>query len=155
MVNMYMPKYLLLEKYLHDQTSDEVRMTFNEIEQVIGTKLPPSARTHRAWWSNNSSNSVMTRAWLNAGFRSEQVDLEQRKLVFRRIAARISIRRDKAMAEAPQEFLSQTTVQQKRHPMLGAMKGYLAFEGGLDLTQPAMPEWAKIIDEEFGSEPRK
>jgi hypothetical protein len=59
-------------------------MTFNEIERILGERLPNSAYRHRAWWSNNPSNSVMTAAWLKAGFESSAVDMEGRKLIFRR-----------------------------------------------------------------------
>ena len=40
---------------------------------------------HRAWWSNNPSNNVMTKVWLAAGYLTEQVDVSARKLVFRRV----------------------------------------------------------------------
>lgn len=58
-------------------------MTFAQIERVVGRQLPAS-KHHRAWWSNNASNNVMTRAWLAAGFRTERVDVAGEKLVFRR-----------------------------------------------------------------------
>ena len=61
-------------------------MTFREIEKITGAKLPPKAQHHRAWWSNNPDNNVMTKVWLAAGFESAQVDMEGRKLVFRRVA---------------------------------------------------------------------
>jgi len=59
-------KYHPLTLHLHAQAGDRVRMTFAEIERVIGGKLPPSAAS-RAWWSNNPSNNVMTKAWLETG----------------------------------------------------------------------------------------
>jgi hypothetical protein len=37
-------------------------MSFREIEQVLGFPLPPAARRHRPWWSNNGNNNVMTKA---------------------------------------------------------------------------------------------
>src|SRR6266545_4844063 len=86
-----MGKYQALSEFLRRQPANEVRMSFAQIERVIGAKLPPSAQDHRAWWSNNPSNSVMTKAWLEAGFESEQVDMEGRKLVFRRAAKTPSI----------------------------------------------------------------
>src|SRR5580698_6302031 len=77
-------KYEPLTRYLRAQSADVLRMKFSDIERVIGAKLPPSAGYNRAYWSNNPANSVLTKAWLAAGFRSEQVDLAARKLVFRR-----------------------------------------------------------------------
>ena len=60
-------------------------MTFEDIEEVIGATLPPSARNHRAWWSNNSTNSPMTLAWRAGGYESASVDMAHGKLVFRKI----------------------------------------------------------------------
>jgi hypothetical protein len=59
-------------------------MSFQEIERVIGAELPNAAHAHRAWWSNNPSNNVMTKSWLAAGFVSERVDMGSQRLVFRR-----------------------------------------------------------------------
>jgi hypothetical protein len=34
--------------------TDSISMTFQELENLIGRSLPPSARVHRAWWGNES-----------------------------------------------------------------------------------------------------
>jgi hypothetical protein len=112
-------------------------MTFQEIEKVIGAKLPPSAKKHRPWWSNNPNNSVMTKVWLDAGFESEQVDMAGRKLVFRRV--RSAARR---LATAPVRG-----GLPGHHPALGALKGLLRIASGTDLTQPADPTWGQVHDE--------
>src|SRR5215469_5809277 len=80
-----MTKYAPLGAYLRKQRGAQVRMTFGQIERIIGGKLPASQH-QRAWWSNNPFNNVMTKVWLDAGFVTEQVDIEGRKLVFRRVA---------------------------------------------------------------------
>jgi hypothetical protein len=79
-----MTTYKPLARFLETATTQAVPMTFAEIEAIIGRKLPPSAYKHRPWWSNNTRNSAMTRAWVEAGWQSEQVDMERRRLVFRR-----------------------------------------------------------------------
>ena len=58
-------------------------MAFEEIEAITGCKLPPKASGYPAWWSNNPTNNPMTRAWLDAGYKSESVDTKNRKLIFR------------------------------------------------------------------------
>ena len=63
-----MGKYESLGTFLREQRAQEVLLTFNEIEKITGVKLPPKAQHHRAWWSNNPSNNVMTKVWLEAGF---------------------------------------------------------------------------------------
>ena len=81
-----MSKYGPLETHLRRSGQTSVPMTFGEIEHVIGAKLPPSAFKHRPWWSNNPSNSVITHAWLGAGYKTAEVDMTGRKLVFRKSA---------------------------------------------------------------------
>ena len=130
-----MGKYDALADYLRAQKRDEVPMTFEQIERLIGAKLPASHQ-YRAWWSNNSFNSVMTKAWLEAGFRSEQVDMESGKLVFRRIGPR-------GFEEADARGLSGEAAPSKRHPLIGWMKGTVRIAPGADLTEPADPEWGE------------
>ena len=132
-----MSKYAPLEQFLRGQKNQQVPMTFAEIERVIGASLPSSARHHRAWWSNNPSNSVITEAWLKAGYRTEQVDMEKGKLTFRRT--------DKRLAFDPQSSASsrKADVGPVRHPLFGALKGLMRIMPGTDLTQPADPDWGK------------
>ncbi len=122
-----MSKYDPLGTFLRKQRAETVTMTFAQIEKLTGAKLPASAR-FRAWWSNNAFNSVMTQVWLDAGFKSEQVDMEGKKLVFRRI---------RAPSVQPLAHKGQ------RHPLLGALKGLIEVAPGTDLTAPADPTWGK------------
>ncbi|MEA2567669.1 MAG: hypothetical protein QOD49_2846 [Actinomycetota bacterium] len=62
-----------LAAYLESAQSPTM-LTFDEIESLIGTGLPPSARNHRAWWTN-SKDRTLAREWLAAGWRAESVDL--------------------------------------------------------------------------------
>jgi hypothetical protein len=134
-----MSKYEPLGDYLKKQDKERVPITFAEIEKIIGQKLPASAK-YRAWWSNNDFNSVMTKVWLNAGYESEQVDMDKRKLVFKRVRAA------KAGEDAEEKPF---------HPAWGAMKGLIRIMPGVDITQPADPEWADRLDAEYGSEKRE
>jgi hypothetical protein len=121
-------------------------MTFREIEKVTGVKLPPKAQHQRAWWSNNAANNVMTKVWLEAGFESAQVDMEGRKLVFRRIAKASEA---KGFAEpAPKPYAT----KDGRHPAWGALKDITFVPPGVDLTEPAFPEWADLLDKKYGPE---
>ncbi len=131
-----MGKYEPLSEFLRQQQDDEIRMSFEQIERIIGEKLPPKAQHHRAWWSNSPSNNVMTKAWLSAGFRSEQVDMERRKLVFRRVM-RTRARHDASLPARNQ------TVASKQHPLIGWLKGTVRVGPGVDLTEPADPEWGQ------------
>jgi hypothetical protein len=127
-------KYSRLGEFLRAQRGKEVPMTFAEIERVIGSKLPPNSPQYPAWWSNNPSNNVMTKVWLAAGFRTEQVDIKSRKVVFRRVEP------NAAEASAPQ------TRKGGRHPIFGALKGLVHIPDGVDLIEPADPDWGKVYE---------
>jgi len=129
-----MSKYDRLGEFLRTQRAREIPMTFTEIEKVIGAKLPPNSPQYPAWWSNNPSNNVMTRVWLKAGFRTEQVDVKSRKVVFRRVE-------QKAPEPPPQR-----TDKGGRHPIFGALKGLVHVPPGVDLTEPADPDWGKVYE---------
>jgi hypothetical protein len=126
-----MSKYEPLRKHLEASRVAQVPMTFGEIESILGFGLPPSSRRHRAWWSNNPSNSVITYAWLNAGYRTEQVDLEARRLVFRRV-------------EAERDRVGSVPRTGGRHPFIGSLKGTVTIAPGVDLAAPADEGWGEI-----------
>jgi hypothetical protein len=112
-------------------------------------RLPPKAQHHRAWWSNNPSNNVMTKVWLKAGYESAQVDMTARKLVFRRVVKAGEASGGFAEA-APKPYAT----KDGRHPARGALKGMVHIPPGVDLTEPADPEWADLVDKKYGPEVR-
>ncbi|MFO1032893.1 MAG: hypothetical protein U1E15_01960 [Hyphomicrobiales bacterium] len=120
-----MSKYEPLGRFLKSQTRDAIPMTFGEIERLLNAALPPS-KQHRAWWSNNPSNNVMTRQWLDAGYETEQVDVEAGKLVFRRVAA--------------------AQMQKERQSIFGCLKGMVTLAPGTDLTTPTGDDWEGGVD---------
>lgn len=127
-----MGKYSRLGEFLKAQRAKEVPLTFAEIERIIGGKLPPNSPQYPAWWSNNPSNNVMTKVWLSAGFRTEQVDVKARKVVFRRVE-----QKSEPLTPSPKGA---------RHPLFGALKGLVRIPPGVDLTEPADPEWGKVYE---------
>lgn len=79
-----MSTYDNLSAILAARTGSSWSVSFVELERLIGVKLPASAFKYPAWWSNNPSNNSMTKIWLKAGWRTEQVDIENQTVVFRR-----------------------------------------------------------------------
>ena len=130
-----MGKYEPLGDYLRKQSATRVPMTFAEIERIVGVKLPKSQQ-YPAWWSNSTSNNVMTQIWLDAGFQTEKVDVESRKLVFRRVAASAAIKE--------REIPPSDRDGKARHPLIGWMKGTVTATPGVDLTEPADPQWGAV-----------
>ena len=74
-------KYRLLSDYLHDSEESRVPLTFNDIENMLGFSLPPSAYTHRAFWANTTSHSIAL-SWLGVGYETVEVDMEKGVVVF-------------------------------------------------------------------------
>ena len=142
-------KYEPLEDYLGQRGESEVPMTFGEIEEVIGAELPPSAFDHRAWWSNNPSNSVITYAWLGAGYKSAEVDMAGRKLVFRKSAeAGPPPGTDDAEPGPDDPGLGGDSSGAAVAPsggffsrVFGALKGTVTIKPGTDLTEPVGEDW--------------
>jgi hypothetical protein len=126
-----MSKYDPLTHHLAQRGYSRIPMGFSELETLLGFGLPDSARKHRAWWSNNPSNSVMTKAWLAAGYRSEQVDLEAEKLVFAKL---------NEVDPTPSATVQEPTPK-GRHPLIGCMRGTFTIMSGTDLTEPTEPDW--------------
>lgn len=117
-------------------------MSFRDIERITGQKLPDSAHRHRPWWSNNPDNSVMTKIWLDAGFKTEQVDMAGRKLVFRRVR-RTEI--GDGQSSAPSSSGPPSGSGKRHHPLFGALKGLVRLMPGTDLTKPADPDWGSRV----------
>ena len=120
-----MSKYEPLRTFLAGRSDTEVPMSFHDIETIIEAPLPPAAFKHRAWWSNNPSNSVITYAWLEAGYKTERVDMASQKLIFRRAV--------KAQAASAGEgWLGRLRTK---------MAGTAQVAAGWDLTNPTGESW--------------
>jgi hypothetical protein len=78
-----MAKYDPLREHLRSQPKTEIRMSFPEIEKVLGAKLPRSARTHPEWWANGVSLPlVQQKAWSDAGYSVASFDLTRETVIF-------------------------------------------------------------------------
>lgn len=124
-----MTKYEPLTRFLATQRTQEVPMSFTDIEKVLGFSLPEKASGIRAWWSNNPSNNVMTKAWLAAGYVTERVDMGSRRLVFR-------LAQDKGPASGAGKgdpgFLDRIRAR---------LGGTVTIADGVDLTDPMGEVW--------------
>ena len=79
-------KYAPLYRSLRVRPERQWRVSFADIEAVLGFTLPESARLHRPWWPNqrNRRGYAHSLAWQLAGWRTAAVDLEHESLVFER-----------------------------------------------------------------------
>ncbi len=81
-----MSKYAPLAAYLRNQGGPAVKLTFGDIERLIQADLPPSARKHPRWWGDSAPTDSHTWAhqWMEAGWTTDQLNLEEGWVVFRR-----------------------------------------------------------------------
>jgi hypothetical protein len=117
-----MSKYESLPQFLDSTAETTKRLSFVEIERILGFKLPSSAYDHDAWWSNNATGHSHARAWLQAGWHTENVDRKARNVTFQRSTS------------TPREALP------KRDPW-GCMAGTITIMPGVDLTAPTGDKW--------------
>ena len=74
-------KYIALTAYLEKCGQSSIRMTFKEIEKVLGESLPDSAYKHPALWSNSRSHSIAF-GWMDAGYATQNVNLIKQTVEF-------------------------------------------------------------------------
>lgn len=73
--------------YLEKRYADLVVLTFGQIEDLLGSKLPETARTHAEWWTHPvPTTAPYADAWRLAG-RSASPNLLAQNVAFERIAS--------------------------------------------------------------------
>jgi len=78
-------KYGALTSYLKFRAAFtcDVKLSFAKIDGIIGDNLPMSAYHDEKWWSN-SPNNTHAKAWLDAGWKTQKVNLEEGYVVFQK-----------------------------------------------------------------------
>ena len=78
-------KYEPLKTYLSSLSEPVTVLTYDEIERLLGQKLPNTAYSDawRQWWANTETHSQAL-AWLRAGWRVTRPDLANKRVEFRR-----------------------------------------------------------------------
>src|SRR4051812_16656189 len=79
--------YEPLRARLAAEAGSELKMSYAEVEKVLGRRLPNSAygNLSRQWWANTTTHS-QGQAWLNAGWRVASSDRDSQTVEFRRRA---------------------------------------------------------------------
>jgi CBS domain-containing protein len=83
-------RYTPLATYLQAVSGelDVVRLSFEEIEKIIGGALPTSAYDHRAWWANDSKGHPHSQVWLDVGWRTNYLNRTEKVVTFVRTRER-------------------------------------------------------------------
>ncbi len=61
-----------------------VQLSFARIDGIIGSNLPMSAYRDEAWWTNSPTNAH-AKAWLEAGWEVQEVNLKEGCVVFKKV----------------------------------------------------------------------
>jgi hypothetical protein len=83
-----------------------VKLSFARIDGLIGSNLPMSAYRNEAWWKNSPS-IAHARAWLDAGWEVQEVNLKEGFVMFKKVRQipkkrkRNNIRIDKPFKPVP------------------------------------------------------
>ncbi len=78
-------KYLPLEEWFRKQptTPQQIELTFDQVEAILGTRLPASATKLKTWWTNVEPKIQSHRtAWLNNGWSVSEFDQQARWVRF-------------------------------------------------------------------------
>ncbi|MBK8987950.1 MAG: helix-turn-helix domain-containing protein [Chloroflexi bacterium] len=126
-------KYYPLYNYLQQSGQDEVILTFTVIETLLGDRLPPTARTQRAWWSNRSQGAVQATAWLGAKYHVEVLDLAAEQVTFGKRGRVYNVQREGNIV-----LWDANLIKALRHHM-GLNQNEFARE--LGVRQPTISEW--------------
>ena len=76
--------YRALGDFLENFSADTVMITFPALENMLKRKLPASARERESWWTNRPRGRGHARAWRDAGWSVEKVDLKKGRVTFTR-----------------------------------------------------------------------
>lgn len=83
-----MSKYEPLNEFLGRLKADYWRPTFLELERILDFKLPSSARKNDTWWTAGpGGRHAHAKAWADAGWRIQDVNVEKEKVTFVRTGA--------------------------------------------------------------------
>ena len=85
--DQYMGKYGELARFLEGYKEPVCGLKFKQVEDIIGSKLPMSARQRRTgwlWWTNESSRTQARNGWMAAGWIVSNVDYAKGLVLLRR-----------------------------------------------------------------------
>lgn len=89
-----MSKYAPLKDRLSSTKRDRWVASFDDIERILGFRLPESARKHPAWWANQSTpGHSQCAGWLEVGWRTADLNLSRQQVTF--------VKFNKSRQEAP------------------------------------------------------
>jgi len=78
-------RYDPLTRFLTAGRNITITLSFEQIELILGCKLPPSAHIYTLWWRNNDSSHQHCWSWNGVGYDAEP-DLVNKLVAFHPVA---------------------------------------------------------------------
>jgi len=97
---------------------DQVTLTFRQIEEIIGDRLPFSSYNYKHWWSNTQNRSP-SEAWLTVGWTVVRVDLDRKEVTFhreRKVEVKTSAKRRRQVSKSLKSRLRPSRLRRRREP---------------------------------------
>lgn len=130
-------KYYPLYQFFQQNNEDVILLTVADVQSILGGHLSARARVQRAWWSNRRTASAQSSAWLAAGYRVDELNLEENP-------GRIVFRREGVIP--PQEIRREGGIVMWNGAMIKALREHMGlnqaeFAQELGVRQPTVSEW--------------
>jgi DNA-binding transcriptional regulator YiaG len=125
-------KYRPLYEHLRQIDKDELTLTLAAIKRLVGGSLPDSA-LERGWWSNRQ-NALQASAWMEAGYRVAELDLNKKRVTFRKLKPTYNVRHDESGT-----VLWDTSLIKGLRQHMGLTQGQ--FAEVLGVRQQTVSEW--------------
>ena len=126
-------KYFPLFSRLQQAAGEPVMLTFAQIEELLGSSLPGSARARAGWWSNRGQGAVQAAAWMGAGYHVADVDLTAETIRFEKPTLTYTVEK------SGDTVLWNSGMVRALRQHMGLSQGELADE--LGVRQQTVSEW--------------
>ena len=128
-------KYYPLYLFFKQRDDDIILLTVADVNNILGGRLPASARSQRAWWSNRRTAVAQAAAWLESGYLVDELELENGQVTFR-----------KEGSVPPYEVKRQGDIIMWNGDMIKALREHMGlnqseFAQELGVRQPTVSEW--------------
>jgi len=149
-------KYYPLFVFLSLKSQNEIKLSFGEVEARLNSKLPKSAHSSRAWWSNRKKGAVQAAAWVEAGYYVADVCLQSKYIIFRkRIKKSIgrAVKKNSAwngiLVKALRQYMGLTQSRFAKELQV-RQQTISEWENGIYLPSRAMSKYLSLIAERTG-----
>ncbi len=142
-------KFERLKDFFYELKEDEITMTFNRIEKIIGEKLPDSAYKYPAYWSPSETHTI-TKCWIEQGYTILHLSMNLQQITFKKNSADKSI----SIQRARPRFMDDKLSKSRKYPavnieevLLGINKFYIDLEADENARYLSWEHCYKIFKE--------